>query len=135
MRLLTLGDLLDAFSEFEGHDAPIRDLGMLEAAVHRQNSIVFGHELYPTLDLKVAALVDSIARSHPLIDGNKRLSFIAARLTYFLNDRAFIAVTKEELYDLFIEISAEHLEIPMIAEEFSRIFVAEPPNQAAADDA
>lgn len=124
MRLLTLQELLDAYQEFEGHEAPIRDLGALEAAVHRQNAVVFGHDLYPTLDLKVAALVDSIARGHPLIDGNKRLSFVAARLTYFFNSRPELAPSREDIYALFLNIADAHLEIPDMAEEFEKVFVA-----------
>jgi len=133
MRLLSLTDLLDAFDEFENGAAPIRDLGTLESAVQRQHTTVFGHELYPTLDLKVAALVDAISRSHPLIDGNKRLAFIAARLTYFLNERPILVGTKEQIYELYMRIAGEHIEVPELAEILARTFVAESPTSNGTD--
>lgn len=101
----------------------MRDIGLLESAIARQHVAPFGHEQYPTLDLKVAALCDSIARSHPLIDGNKRLSFIAARLTYYLNGRAQLTRTKEELHHLFLVIADAHYEVTELAEIFAETFV------------
>jgi death-on-curing protein len=38
---------------------------------------VFGQEAYPSLDFKAAALLHSLARNHPLVDGNKRLAWLA----------------------------------------------------------
>lgn len=40
----------------------------------------FGEDAYPSLVEKAAALLDAINRSHPLIDGNKRLSWICMLL-------------------------------------------------------
>jgi death-on-curing protein len=36
-----------------------------------------GEDLYPTLHLKAAALIESLAGNHGLVDGNKRLGFAA----------------------------------------------------------
>lgn len=68
-------------------ESVVRDWGLLESALHRPGATVFGTEAYPTLDAKAAALLHSLARNHPLLDGNKRLAWLAARLFYARNDR------------------------------------------------
>lgn len=45
-------------------------------------SVLYGREAYPDLDLKAAVLMDSIVGSHPLVDGNKRLGWLAAVVFY-----------------------------------------------------
>jgi len=125
MILLSSADLLNIFELTEGFPAPVRDPGSLESAVHRQDVTVYGIEMYPTLDLKVAALMDSIARSHPLIDGNKRLTMLAAVTTFSLNGRPNWRGSADELVEFILEISSGHLEVPEIAARLAEIFVAE----------
>jgi death-on-curing protein len=59
----------------------------LDSALHRPQSTVFGTEAYPGLDAKAAVLLHSLARNRPLLDGNKRLAWLAARLFYVRNGR------------------------------------------------
>jgi death-on-curing protein len=56
---------------------PVRDIGLLDSAAARPRSTAFGQEAYPSLDLKAAALLHSLARNHPLVDGNERLAWLA----------------------------------------------------------
>lgn len=63
----------------------IRDAGALASAVARPAVVVWGEEAYPSIHLKAAALLDGINRSHPLLDGNKRLSILLVMLLYQLN--------------------------------------------------
>ena len=53
----------------------LRDLGMLEAATARPQATLDGEELYPTLFVKAAALMDSLIHNHPFLDGNKRTGY------------------------------------------------------------
>ena len=76
---LELADILKLGQEIIS-DFRIRDLGLLESAVARPRTSVFGEDAYPTFPDKVAALMHFIARNHALIDGNKRLAWSAARL-------------------------------------------------------
>ncbi len=60
---------------FLGGSSGTRDMYMLESAIARpfQN---FGEiELYPTIFDKSAALLESIVKNHPFVDGNKRTDF------------------------------------------------------------
>ena len=51
------------------------DLGLLASAAARPRMSVFGADAYPALTSKAAALMESIARNHTLVDGNKRLAW------------------------------------------------------------
>ena len=126
MILLDTAMILEAFTRREGFAPHVRDLGALESAVHRQHSAMYGHELYPTLDLKVAALMDGIARSHPLYDGNKRLAYLSARLTFWVNGRRHRAASVDETHAFILRISGEHMEVPEIAERLAAIFTRAP---------
>lgn len=79
-------DLEDALAAAEVAVAPaqllVRDVGLLESAIARPQASAFGEDAYPDLHLKAAALLESLARNHALVDGNKRLAWVATR--YFL---------------------------------------------------
>lgn len=60
-----------------GGPIEVRDIGLLEAAVHRPRASVLGQDAYPDLVTKAAALLHSLVGNHPLVDGNKRLGWLA----------------------------------------------------------
>jgi len=60
-----------------GGPIEVRDIGLLESAVHRPRASVLGQDAYPDLLTKAGALMHSLARNHPLVDGNKRLAWLA----------------------------------------------------------
>ena len=64
---------------------PVRDVGLLGSAVARPQQSAFGEDAYPTLWEKAAALLHSVANNHALIDGNKRLAWIATATFLDLN--------------------------------------------------
>lgn len=80
---LTLDDLLGMVRRLGV--GPVRDVGLLDAAVARPRSSAFGEDAYPTLALKAAALLHSIVTSHALVDGNKRLGWLAIVVFLDLN--------------------------------------------------
>src|SRR5207245_6344291 len=63
------------------------------------SSDVCSSDLYPTVDLKAAALLHSLVTGHPLIDGNKRVGWVAVRLFYRLNDQD-VHPSANEAFDL-----------------------------------
>lgn len=94
----------------------IRDQGLLESAVHRPGSTLFGDEAFPTLDLKAASLLHSLARNHPLLDGNKRLAWLATRLFYAQNGHDLRAPDPHETDTLIRAIaSGDHDVEPLAA--------------------
>jgi len=54
----------------------IRDVGLLDSALARASASMFGADAYPDLATKAAALLESLARNHPLFDGNKRTAWV-----------------------------------------------------------
>ena len=69
----------------------IRDVGLLESALARPQATVFGDDAYPTFVLKASALVHSLVTNRALIDGNKRLGYVALRLFLEMNDYRLVA--------------------------------------------
>ncbi|MGR7002667.1 type II toxin-antitoxin system death-on-curing family toxin [Yinghuangia aomiensis] len=52
----------------------------MDGASARPRTTAFGADAYPDVWTKAAALMHAIARGHPLVDGNKRTSWVAARV-------------------------------------------------------
>lgn len=75
---LDLSDLLWAAEELQGDPQP-DDLGSLIAACARTRAEAFGYEVYQSVHLKAAALMQTIALLKPLEHDNKTLAFGAAR--------------------------------------------------------
>jgi death on curing protein len=78
--------------------------------------VAFGHEAYPDLWDKAAALLHSICMNHALIDGNKRLAWTAARVFLGLNGVAPKPVDVDQAEAFMLAVAAGKLvEVPDIA--------------------
>ena len=75
MEYLTTEDLLALAADLRV--GPIQDLGLLDCAPHRPGASVLGRDAYPDIDAKAGALLECIVVHHPLVDGNKRLGWLA----------------------------------------------------------
>jgi death-on-curing protein len=93
----------------------VRDVGSLDSAVVRARSSAFGDDAYPTVALKAAALLHSLANNHALVDGSKRLAWLAAVVFLDLNGR-IPNVTDSEAFDLVWEVAATSLDVGAIAQ-------------------
>ena len=78
-------DVLVAAASAVRHIAEVGDYGLLDAAVARPQATVFGIDVYDGLLDKAAALLQSLARNHALIDGNKRTAWASAWTFLFIN--------------------------------------------------
>lgn len=76
MTYLDLDDLLHV-ARRTLETVEVRDVGLLASAADRPLASAFGMDTYPTVHHKAAALLHSITRNHPLVDGNKRLGLAA----------------------------------------------------------
>lgn len=84
---LTLRELLLVADRAIDGDIVVRDHGLLESALHRSRATVFGDEAYPTIDLKAAVLLHSLARNHALLDGDQRLALAGVIAFHGMNGR------------------------------------------------
>ena len=111
---LDLDDALAAADAAVGGRAQVRDLGLLESALARPRATVYGDDAYRTLDDKAAALLHSLVTSHPLVDGNKRLGWVAVRLFYQLNDGDLEAPI-DDAFELVVDVAAGRVDdVPSI---------------------
>ena len=116
---LELADILKLGQEIIS-DFRIRDLGLLESAVARPRTSVFGEDAYPTFPDKVAALMHSIARNHALIDGNKRLAWSAARLFCLMND-VDIKMNRDRAYELVVSVASGQIDLPELCVSLKKV--------------
>ncbi|WP_423446709.1 type II toxin-antitoxin system death-on-curing family toxin [Kocuria sp. KSNUG] len=100
---LTTEDLLALIEDLGV--GPLRDLGLLDAAAHRPATALWGHEAYPSLDEKAAALLESLVRNHPLVDGNKRLGWLATVVFLDLNG-AWMEAPDDAAYELVVAVAS-----------------------------
>ena len=115
-RYLTVEQALRIARTAVGGPVEVRDIGLLEAAVHRPRASVLGYDAYPDLLSKAAALMHSLARNHALVDGNKRLAWLA---TYVFCAKNGVELDPDDdvAYDLVIAVAAGEVDdVATIAE-------------------
>jgi death on curing protein len=108
-RYLTTEQALRIARQAAGGPVEIRDVGLLDAAVHRPRASVLGHDAYPDLLTKAAALLHSLARNHPLVDGNKRLAWLATYVFLAKND-VVLDPPDDDAYELVVAVAAGDLD-------------------------
>lgn len=99
---LELDDALHVVATYGFH---VRDAGLLGSALARPATSVMGADAYGTLELKAAALLESAARNHSLIDGNKRTSWTLMVLFLWINGFRHDFGT-DEAFDLVVGVAA-----------------------------
>lgn len=99
---LTVEDLLTLVTDLGV--GPVRDLGLLDSAAHRPQTSVFGVDAYADLDEKAAVLLESLVRNRALIDGNKRLGWLALVVFYGMNG-VELEVPDDPAYDFVMEMA------------------------------
>lgn len=107
---LTLEDALHISERMGFH---VRDAGLLASAIARPATTVFGADAYPSLELKGAAMLESIVRNHPFFDGNKRSGWTLLVAFLWLNGRR-PTFTTDEAFDLVIGVTEGRLEISAV---------------------
>lgn len=112
---LDLDDLLALAERLLGSPAPVRDVGLLGSAAARPQTSAFGADAYADIWTKAAALLQSIVKNHPLVDGNKRLVWLATAVFLELNGIEATAAGNDNVYELVTTIAAGHHDVDEIA--------------------
>jgi death on curing protein len=115
-------DIEDALQVVDRYGFHIRDVGLLASALARPATTVMGAEAYPELAVKAAALLESVARFHPLIDGNKRTAWTLMVLLLWINGYRHDFNT-DEGFDLVVGVAAGTIDLLDCAAEISRHLV------------
>lgn len=108
MIYLTMAELLHIAERTFG-EVLVRDHGLLESALARPQTSVFGQDAYADLEHKAAALLHSLARNHPLVDGNKRLALAGIIAFLGINGKR-LTLTNDEAYDFVIAVATGELD-------------------------
>jgi death-on-curing protein len=103
MIYLTLAELLHVAERTLG-EVLVRDHGLLESALARPRTSLFGDDAYPSIEEKAAALLHSLARNHALVDGNKRLALAGTVAFLGVNGRRLL-LSNDEAYELVMSVA------------------------------
>lgn len=112
---LDVEDLLALAVDLFGSPPPIRDAGLLAAAAARPQASVFGEDAYPDVWTKAAALLHSIVKNHPLVDGNKRLGWLATAVFLDLNGIEVTTIGNDDVFDVVMAVTVGGDDVDEIA--------------------
>jgi death on curing protein len=102
----------------------VRELGMLLSALGRPQSTFEGHDLSPSLFMKTAALMDSLVRNYPFVDGNKRTAITSAAIFLRMNG-CRLEVANGEMVRFTLACAQSQLSVDEIADWFGQWTFAE----------
>ena len=89
----------------------VRDLNMLLSALGRPQASYDNRDLYPNMYTKTAALMDSLIRNHPFLDGKERTGIAAAAMFLRMNGYQLNATNTElEEFTLLVAQSNHRIE-------------------------
>jgi death-on-curing protein len=111
MRYLSLGVMVKYLTHV---GFMVRDLGLLDAALSRPRTRLFGNDAYPTLELKAASLMHSLVKNHALMDGNKRSSWFALNAFLLLNGFE-LEVTESEAFEFILSVATDRVDLDGMA--------------------
>jgi death-on-curing protein len=111
MRYLSLGVMVKYLTHV---GFMVRDLGLLDAALSRPRTRLFGNDAYPTLELKAASLMHSLVKNHALMDGNKRSSWFALNAFLLLNGFE-LEVAESEAFEFILSVATDRVDLDGMA--------------------
>ncbi len=114
VEFLDLDDLLELARRLPGDPPPLRDVGLLASAVARPQTTVGGVDAYTTVWEKAAALLQSIVGNHALVDGNKRLGWLATAVFLEVNGASVAQARNDDVYELVMEVASSRLDLGQI---------------------
>jgi len=118
---LRLEDVLEIHRQViqaTGGSAGLRDVGLLDSAIHRPQASFGGVAFYADLPEQAAALLHSLAMNHPFVDGNKRTAFGAMDVFLRLNGMQLDA-SEDEKYNFVMDVACGRLAFPAIVQWLS----------------
>jgi len=83
----------------------VRDQGLLESALALPFATFGGHELYPSIGEKTAAVGFSLLKNHGFIDGNKRIA-VAAMDVFLLTNGYCLQLATDDAERMILDAAA-----------------------------
>ena|SRR3989338_1439420 len=97
-----------------GGSTGICDITLLHAAIERPKASFAKRALYPTIWLQAAALMQSLVKNHPFIDGNKRTAFFGS-MRFLSRNGWLLTATNAAVVTFALEVETKNLEVTEIA--------------------
>jgi death-on-curing protein len=97
-----------------GGSEGLRDAGLLAMCADRPRAAFGGKDMYPTVFLKAAAALESIARNHAFVDGNKRTAFMTA--LYIIENNGYVTFFEQkDIEETMVRVVTDKLTLKEIA--------------------
>ncbi len=93
----------------------IRDSNLLKSAIERPSATFDSVDLYPKIEDKISAILESVVKNHPFIDGNKRTGYVLMRYLLLISGKD-IKANENEKYKFIIGIAEGKLSFEEIQE-------------------
>ena len=109
--MITVDEVLllhDLSIKFFGGKNGIRDLDSLKSAVGRAFQTFDQIDVYSSVFEKAAALLESIIKNHPFVDGNKRTGFLSAMI-YLKRNNIKLETTETEVYEFVMKVASSEI--------------------------
>lgn len=94
----------------------VKDAGLLDSALARPQTSVFGEDAYPTLEVKAAAMTHSVIKNHPMVDGNERTSWFLLNAFLYINGY-LLEMSTEEGLEFTLGVATDQLSLEQAAEK------------------
>ena len=94
----------------------VKAAGLLDSALARPQTSVFGEDAYPTLEVKAAAMTHSVIKNHPMVDGNKRTSWFLLNAFLYINGY-LLEMSTEEGLEFTLGVATDQLSLEQAAEK------------------
>ncbi len=88
----------------------VKDPGLLDSALSRPKTTVFGQFAYPSIETMAAAMHQSLLKNHPLVDGNKRTSWMLLNTFLELNGHE-LEMTDDEGMDFTLGVAESRYDL------------------------
>lgn len=117
---ITLEDALDVVARLGFH---VKEIGLLDSALARPQTTLFGEDAYATLELKAAAMCHSLVKNHSLVDGNKRTTWTLLVAFLFVNGYKHNFTTEEGL-SFILDLATDSITLDQAASQIRDHLVA-----------
>lgn len=117
MKFVSLEEVLlihEKMLEIGGGREGMLDFTLLHSAIERPKAQFGGSYLYDSIFTMAAAMLHSLVKNHPFLDGNKRTAFFTT--LRFLNKNGHdITATKKSIIPFMVGVDTENKNIEKIA--------------------
>ena len=121
VEFLDLDDVIGVARRLLGDPPPIRDAGLLGSAVARPQTTISAEDAYPTLWLEAAALLQSTVANHALIDGDKRVGWLATAVFLEINGASVADAADDDVDELVMAVASSSSNIGEVAEQLEQL--------------